>query len=313
MKHFSVFFIFGLVSLVLVGCGSTNTFFRHETAQRLAAPAWMVERQIPAGPFSLTAYERIRERGATANIYIEGDGQAWMSKTMKSMDPTPKNPVALHLATRDSSDNLIYLARPCQYTKTISGDRCDDAYWGKKRFAPEVLSAYVAALDNIKKHYNISGFNLVGYSGGGALVALLAAERDDVLSLRTVAGNLDHKAHSALHNVSMLDESLNPPTYAKHLRDVPQVHFVGENDEIVPVSISQSYMAALGDDRCARVEIVSGATHDSKWVERWPELLKIKPACAFVLEADAPAFVPLDEDWMVPEPIRTERFKPSKP
>lgn len=313
MKYISVFLVLSVVSVVLVGCGATNGFFRHEMAQRLAAPSHMVERRISAGSFALTAFERIRERGGVANIYIEGDGQAWISKSVKSMDPTPTNPVALHIATRDSADNLIYLARPCQYSKVTAGEGCDDAYWGKKRFAPEVLSAYVAALDNIKAHYKISGFNLIGYSGGGALAALLAAERDDVLSLRTIAGNLDHEAHSALHNVSMLDGSLNPPAYAKHLRDVPQIHFVGNEDQNIPVSISQSYMNALNDDRCARIEIVSGATHDSGWVERWPELLKLKPACRYEHTSQIPDFVPLDDDWMPSEPIRTERPKPEKP
>ncbi len=51
-------------------------------------------------------------------------------------------------------------------------------------------------LDQIKTRYNASGFNLIGYSGGGAIAALVAADRNDILSLRTVAGNLDIDVHT---------------------------------------------------------------------------------------------------------------------
>ena len=85
---------------VLAGCGTSSLTMRHEVAERLATPAWMIERRIPAAPFSLTAYERMHERFAPANIYIEGDGLAWLSKRQKSLNPTPMNPVALHLATQ---------------------------------------------------------------------------------------------------------------------------------------------------------------------------------------------------------------------
>ena len=53
------------------------------------------------------------------NIYIEGDGRAWLNKNRPSLDPTPKNSLALKLAEIDPAPNVIYLARPCQYSKLI--------------------------------------------------------------------------------------------------------------------------------------------------------------------------------------------------
>lgn len=298
----------GLVLLAtshMAGC--TKPVLSEAVADRLASPVWMVERQIPAGPFALTAFERMHKHYAPANVYIEGDGKAWVSKREPSMNPTPVNPVALHLATKDKAENLVYLARPCQYSQLQDKNTpCDRAYWTGKRFSPEVLDAYNAALDEIKQRYDIEGFNLIGYSGGGAVAAILAAEREDVLSLRTVAGNLDHKAHSALHKVSPLTGSLNPPDFTGRLTAMPQVHFVGGQDEVVPPIILQSYLQALGPTNCEQHKMIQEASHDEGWVEKWPELMQIMPACKGPAHAAEPVI-------MEPEPIYTAPEKPEKP
>ena len=270
-----------MAASLLSSCAVGTISSRGETAQRIAAPAFMIERTIPANPFMLTAFERVHDTGGTsANVYIEGDGLAWVSKTRRSLDPTPKNPVSLSLASRDDAKNVIYLARPCQYSKLIDNTKpCPAAYWTNKRYAPEVLSAYNEALDNIRTHHNVKSFNLVGFSGGGTVAALLAASRSDIASLRTVAGNLDHAAHSRYHNVSKLNGSLNPPDYAARLRDVPQIHYVGAQDSIVPSAILHSYMQALGDTSCVRYDLVQGASHSDGWSDKWPALLAEKPDC----------------------------------
>ncbi|MDA9667740.1 hypothetical protein N9T45_02775, partial [Candidatus Pelagibacter sp.] len=48
-------------------------------------------------------------------VYIEGDGLSWIDRFTPSSDPTPKNPLAFKLAKLDQNQNVIYLARPCQY------------------------------------------------------------------------------------------------------------------------------------------------------------------------------------------------------
>ena len=161
MKKISALFLISIV-FALSACSTHNFLFRDEVAQRIASPAWLLKRVIPANEFALTAYERIHERSDVANVYIEGDGQAWLSRTRQSGDPTPVNPVALHMASKDNAKNVIYLARPCQYSKTINDDTpCHRDYWSTKRFSPEVIESYVAALDNIKAHHNIMGLSLI--------------------------------------------------------------------------------------------------------------------------------------------------------
>jgi hypothetical protein len=299
--------ILGLALLSGTALSGCARMIGEEVTDRLAHPVFMKERIIAAGPFHLTAYERMHEREAPATIYIEGDGRAWLSKRVASGDPTPVNPVALHLATRDNSDNVAWLARPCQYTQMADPKAaCSADFWKGQRFSPTVLKAYNDALDDIKARWDIKGFNLVGYSGGGAIAAILAGQRSDVLSLRTVAGNLDHKAHSALHNVSPLTASLNPPDYAGTLKAVPQVHFIGGQDSVVPPAILNSYLQALGPSNCVQYRFIQEASHEKGWVDKWPEFLKFTPECK------GPK--PMDYDFVpMPEPIITAPERPEKP
>jgi hypothetical protein len=265
-----------LCALALGSCAMASLpYVKEETAQRLAAPAWMVKRDISANDFTLRAYERIHARGAYANIYIEGDGE-----TSGSYGPTPKNPVALHLATKDKAENVIYIARPCQYMMVQDNAApCDEAFWKDARYSADVLDAYNTALDNIVKRYNISGFNFIGYDGGGTIATLLAAQRADAISLRTVAGILDHKTYTDLHTMPALDGSLNPITQSGNLTRVPQFHFIGGQDNIVPPAILQSYLQSAPTSHCVQSMMVQEASHDTGWVDKWPELLALPVTC----------------------------------
>src|SRR5262245_60050521 len=109
--------LLGLSALsILSACeGITKPYLREDTADRLGHAAWMIERDVPAGLFTMTVHERMHERNAPGTIYIEGDGELTNDFHMDSKNPTPRNPVSLHLATRDKSENLAWIARPCQY------------------------------------------------------------------------------------------------------------------------------------------------------------------------------------------------------
>lgn len=263
--------------LLLPGCaGVERPEKRAQGADFLARAAGFSRQIVPGRDFDLTIYSRIAAPGKSARVYIEGDGLAWMGRRMPSGDPTPTDPVALRLAVADPAENVIYMARPCQYSR---GARCQRDYWTHKRFAPEAVRAVDEALDRIVAAAPVDGVELVGFSGGGTMGALLAARRGDVVSLRSVAGNLDHRAHSRVHNVSLLDGSLNPPDEAARLRDVPQLHFIGAQDKNVTAEIYQSYRRALRDGRCVRHEMVAGVAHEKGWVEKWPELLNRPVLC----------------------------------
>ncbi|PJB69712.1 MAG: hypothetical protein CO093_09750 [Alphaproteobacteria bacterium CG_4_9_14_3_um_filter_47_13] len=276
-KLFPVFFL--IAGLVMAGCYFDLQELRLETAKRIATPSFMLHREIRTEPFLLTAYERVHQKGAQATVYIEGDGVAWIGKSRPSLDPTPRNPVALHLASRDNSPNVIYLARPCQYSGLTVESPCDLKYWTSDRFSPEVVNVMSAALDNIKRKYSITRFNLVGFSGGGAIAALLTAQRDDVATLRTVAGNLDHVLLNRMHEVSQMPHSLNPVDISAKIAHIPQHHFIGEWDEVVTPAIFDSYRATAGASTCIRSSMVKRVDHETGWVNVWPEIMNAPLDC----------------------------------
>lgn len=277
-KPTSAFLLTG-TALFFTGCANISLEGRHDLARDIAASAQMQPKTLAASPFALTSFVKITAPSRPAHVYIEGDGLAWLSRTEPSLNPTPTDPIALRLAAHDNAPNVIYLARPCQYSGTTNDARCDMKYWMGSRYAPEVLRSYNTALDQLKTTHNLSGFELIGFSGGGTMAAILAGQRNDVESLRSVAGNLDHHEHSRVHDVSMLGNSLNPPQYADKLARVPQYHFIGGDDNIVPKSIYDSYASALPAQNCTSYKIVRDIGHDSGWAAVWPELLRVTPIC----------------------------------
>ena len=276
-----IFFLALAAALMAVtACSALLPAVRDEIANRIAGPSFMQVRHITAKPFVLTVFERVWKRGMPATVYIEGDGMAYFSRNTPSLDPTPVNPIALHLASRDNGPNVIYLARPCQYTKMADPNTpCPNAYWTSGRFSSDVIDSMSTALDDIKIRYRIEQFNLVGFSGGAAVAVLLAASRNDIVSIRTVAGNLDPKTLNTLHGVSQLTQSLDPRDAAAKIAHIPQHHFIGDWDEIVTPPVFDAYRAAAGRTSCIRSSIVHEATHETGWVNQWPELLKAELDC----------------------------------
>ncbi len=265
--------------LLLLFLTTCSTVSREENALNMAYSAGFTARGIATSPFMLTSHERVRSPGHEIHIYIEGDGLAWVGRNTPSLDPTPKNPVALKLAMQDPAPNVVYLARPCQYSKLVSEKPCPQKHWTSHRFAPEVIESFDTALNDIKKRHNAASFHLIGFSGGANIAALLAARRNDIVSLRTVAGNLDHALLHKIHGVSQIPASLNAKDEAQAANHIPQYHFIGEQDEVVPPSVAQSYIVAAQRKDCMDSAIIAGAAHDEGWARLWPSLLRRVPAC----------------------------------
>ncbi len=229
---------------------------------------------INAGHFTLTTYARISKPGEPVRVYIEGDGRAWLSRTRLSDNPTPLEPLVLELAAEDPAANVAYIARPGQYTET-GAPGCDASYWDNRRFSEEVIAAVNSAVAVILKKSGSDKIELVGYSGGGAVAVLVAARRSDVISLRTLAGNLDPDAVNKYHKVSRLEGSLNPIDYAEKVRNIPQRHFAGSRDKVVPPFIARSFVEREGDGGQERITVVEVAGHSKGWLENWKKLILI--------------------------------------
>jgi len=227
---------------------------------------------IPAGAFDLVAYlPTVPTHAQRLTIYLEGDGLAWITGTQVSSDPTPRDPLALRLALAQPAGAAAYLGRPCQYGDAESS-HCPSRYWTSHRFAPEVIAASDRAIDDLKQHFGASRLTLVGYSGGGAVAALVAARRTDVERLVTVAGNLDHQAWTSYQRIHPLTGSLNPADQTEVLHPLPQWHFVGAKDSNITPALVQSFADRFPAGQRPVVLIKPGFDHRCCWAEQWPHL-----------------------------------------
>ena len=267
------FIAYLVLSSTLSSCSTTPTpSQRLFNAQESASPHNWKPTTLKSEPFNLIAFvPKTIVKNSVLTVYIEGDGLAWISSHKPSIDPTPINPVGLKLALSHHNGNAAYLARPCQY---ISDTQCETKYWTSHRFSSEVLDASNEAVDKLKHLYSAQQLVLVGYSGGGAVATILTTQRDDVVKLITVAGNLDHKAWTDLHHISPLTGSLNPADYREQLAQVEQVHFVGEDDTVIPPFLANDFVANLPISSHAKVIVVRGQSHGCCWARTWVSLLE---------------------------------------
>lgn len=249
---------------------------RHLHAAALAQARQWQAIELAAPPFTLTGFTPLGiVPGPVLTVYLEGDGFAWAG-ALPSTDPTPRDPLALRLALAHPAGNAAYLARPCQY---VGAKRtgCLQRYWTNARAAPEVVAAMDTALDALKQRFGARRLELVGYSGGGALAVLLAARRRDVVRIVTVAGNLDHRAWTAHHRVRPLDASLNAADVADLVKAIPQVHWIGASDRIIPPRLARDWPGSLAGADGANIRIVPGFSHSCCWAEDWPRLMGDAP------------------------------------
>ena len=268
----------GLIAAVplLAACAVATPAERAAQADALAAAQGWQKQRFAAPPFTLLGYVGPANPGPsrTLAVYIEGDGLAWEHRTRPSSDPTPIDPVGLKLALQDRSRYRLYLARPCQYLPPAELARCNPVYWQGRRLAPEVIAALDAALAQQPAHTSARDIALFGWSGGGAAAALLAARRHDVVRLVTIAADLDLARWTRLKGVDPLEGSLDPADQAAALQAIPQLHFVGLDDDIVPPAVLDGFLAHMPDRSRVTVVRVPDFSHHCCWARDWPVLLR---------------------------------------
>lgn len=256
-----------LLCLALLCCAPDRSV-PHDLKGRTDWLPLSVESPLPAKAW-------VRGRDALLVAYIEGDGQAYVARDQPALDPTPREPGGLLLACADTSPAVAYLGRPCQYG--VSG-ACDQAAWTTARFSETALAAENALLDQAKAAARAERLILCGWSGGGAVAALLAARRQDVALLVTVCGVLDIALWTRLHGVPALEGSLNPADAAPRL-GLRQVHFSGAEDAVVPPKIAAAFAETLPPGTPCELRVAPGLGHDPQaWAQAWPHLF---PAGAF--------------------------------
>lgn len=277
-----------LLSLVLLSNCSNNP-------NQIAAKANMHKKLYKTNKFILTTYARSSNDNTNNHlpivVYIEGDGKAWNSKYQLSKNPTPRKPLTLKLASLDPNENVIYIARPCQFTSLNLDLNCSSKYWSKARYSKEVVDSVNQVIDQFKNtvyqsnHNSTLELHLVGYSGGATIAGLIAINRKDVKTLRTIAGNLDHDAVSDFHQTTKLNESLNLINFIEKISFLPQIHYIGQNDQIIPNYVVKNFVTSINklnkhlNTSCATYKIFDNIDHYHGWEKTWERILNIMPKC----------------------------------
>lgn len=206
-------------------------------------------------------------QGERLHVYIEGDGRPWETRISRAKDPTPERALTLELMALDPAP-AIFLGRPCYFVRHVS-DCKDDRWWTSHRYSEPVVAGLDAVLDRYAQSY--SGIVLIGHSGGGTLAYLLAARRDDVEVLVSLAANLDHNLWVQAHRFAPLYGSLQPAHVSPLPDAIRQRHFLGMLDRnVTPPMIER----VIADSPSASLERLPGVDHSCCWMRVWPQVLQ---------------------------------------
>jgi pimeloyl-ACP methyl ester carboxylesterase len=154
--------------------------------------------------------------------------------------------------------------------------KCDNTYWTNKRYSEDSIDAMNQAINKITSN---GKFELVGYSGGGGVAVLIAARNKNVNSLLTIAANLDIDDFVKYHKTAPMVGSLNPIDYTKAIKNVPQLHFSGGMDKIVPVFIGEKFVGKITTG-CARHEVIPEVEHTAHWKKYWSYIINSSIVCS---------------------------------
>ena len=241
MFRFFVLFLF----LLLAGC------------QSIVIPDNFEYKEIVTDTFTIASWQKISDNKGTVKVYIEGDGASFDAYGRPTKDPTPRGKMIRELAFGDYSSNVVYLARPCQF---VMSDICSVRHWTSARFSYEIVNATYQAIKQIAGKRDVV---LVGFSGGAQVAGLVSVLNRDlnIKKVISVAGNLDHLEWTEYHNLPSLDESLNLADYKSLYFDIPQKHYVGDQDNVILLDLIFKFAEGQKVD----VEVVEGASHSDGW------------------------------------------------
>ena len=220
-------------------------------------------KEIQTKNFKIASWQKITDPRAVYKIYIEGDGYAFTSQGQATQDPTPKGHLVRELAFGDENPNVIYLSRPCQYLKS---GICSQRHWTTARFAPEIVTAEYEAIKAIAGENPVI---LVGFSGGAQIAGLVSTAKTglNVKKVITIGGNLDHLAWTQYHKLPMLNESMNLESYKAQFLYIPQVHYVGSQDKVIPPVLVRNFVG-----EAYPIIEVKEATHNDGWEEIYQQI-----------------------------------------
>ncbi|MBO4625782.1 MAG: hypothetical protein J5679_00700 [Alphaproteobacteria bacterium] len=185
--------------------------------------------------YAVATIQKTSSSSAPVHIYIEGDGRAFNNRGRATYNPTPHSYFMRDMAAADTSPNVAYVARPCQF---VMDDKCSASDWTDGRFSKQMVDSMAYAIKTIAQNRPVV---LIGYSGGAMISGLIIQNHHDidVKQWITIAGVLNHADWTDFFGDAPLKRSLNLNT----LPHISQIHYVAENDKIVPPQLSYKWTA----------------------------------------------------------------------
>jgi hypothetical protein len=237
--------------------------------QKLAIEGDFEARWVDAGRFRhLVLWNE--EAGSHLLILVEGDGGPWVRETRVAVDPTPTNPVLLSLMV-DAARPAVYLGRPC-YFGTATAGACEQRWWTFDRYSQVVVDSMCEAANRVSRQLGVQTVQLIGYSGGGAIVVGMRACTDKLVAVSTIAGNLDPQAWAAHHGYSPFND-LSPLDAGLSRHDeIGEAHWQCRDDLNIPPSITDDYFAAREG---AIRHIVDSCSHATGWQQYWSKIIDV--------------------------------------
>lgn len=184
--------------------------------------------------YSVATIQNIHDDTAPVHIYIEGDGRAFSASGRATRDPTPHSKFMQRMAAADTSPNVAYIARPCQF---IMDKKCHEPDWTTGRFSNTMVDSVANAVRQVAGTRPVI---LVGFSGGAMISGLVIQNHPDINVKQwiTIAGVLNHDDWTKHFGDIPLFDSTNMNT----LPHTSQVHYVAQNDKTVPYSLSKKWI-----------------------------------------------------------------------
>lgn len=262
--------VLGLI--FLTGCGKNipTPEQRLSNINSLKKSNNFINKTIQTSSYKYFTIHNVQKDCKNINIYFEGDGLSWITRSRISPNPTPITPTAFKLMNTDRSNCSIYVARACQYT---NDSLCSKNDWTSDRFSKKIVDTTNEAINSIKSEYKNITFNIIGYSGGAAIASLISNKRKDVNTLVTVAGNLNTTLWTDIKNITPLHGSLNPSDYVNNIQNINQYHLIGKNDKVIPKEILESYINKFNDKSKIKFKSIN-ATHSCCYEDEFEQIIK---------------------------------------
>lgn len=250
-----------LLALFLQSCAGA-----YQSTYSVVENAGLVAELVVTDRFEHQVFVNAVPTTGRRHVYIHGDGSPWYQGRRPARDPTPRNPLLLSMMALDEQP-AVYLGRPCYYSAGPD-DLCQAKVWTSDRYSTSVIDSMALALGSLLSDQE--EVVLIGYSGGAVIAVLLARQLANVVGVITVAGNLDTDLWTDTFGLLPLSGSVNPRLQTPWPEPLRQLHLAGGQDTIVPLAVTQSYLAAQGGE----LRYFPDFSHGCCWLDVWQDLLQ---------------------------------------